>query len=152
MYHSGMKEFSQPSDRLPDRTSVSMFAFIQAGRAVEDRLEAALGPVGLSIPKFSVLSLLVKAGEPVTLSELAARMACVRSNVTQLVDRLEADGFVRRISDSTDRRSVLAELTPLGVERHVAGAAEVKRVQEEFSDSVGEFDGVLVNRLLATLV
>ena len=34
--------------------------------------------------------------------------------MTQLVDRLEADGLVRRVADPTDRRSVKAEITDEG--------------------------------------
>ena len=39
---------------------------------------------------------------------LAERLTCAKSNVTQLVDRLEADGLVRRKLDPSDRRSRLA--------------------------------------------
>jgi len=35
---------------------------------------------------------------------------------------MEADGLVRRLSDPSDRRICLAELTPLGVERAASGA------------------------------
>jgi len=42
----------------------------------------------------------------------------VRSNITQLMDRLEKDGLVRRRADRDDRRSVLAELTPAGTQAH----------------------------------
>jgi len=52
-----------------------------------------------------------------SLSDLADNQHCVRSNITQLVDRLEQDGLVRRRHDPADRRGVLAELTPPGCER-----------------------------------
>src|SRR5262249_375934 len=51
---------------------------------------------------------------------------------TQLMDRLEAEGLVRRVDDPTDRRGVRAVVTPLGVERQAAGALRVQRAQEEF--------------------
>jgi DNA-binding MarR family transcriptional regulator len=38
----------------------------------------------------------------------------VKSNITQLVDRLEADGFVSRQADPHDRRARLAALTAPG--------------------------------------
>jgi len=40
------------------------------------------------VAKFGALSHLVKEGEPLSLSECAMKMTCVRSNITQLVDRL----------------------------------------------------------------
>ena len=67
--------------------------------AIVGRLEAALEPLGLSLAKFGVLSKLVAAEEPLPLRLLAEQCACVRSNITQLVDRLEADKLVRRADD-----------------------------------------------------
>ena len=116
-----------------------MFSLINAGHAVEQSLEQALGQVGLSLAKFGALTHLVEAGEPISLSECAKRMTCVRSNVTQLMDRLEADGLVRRVKDSRDRRAVRAAVTRLGVERQAAGAKEVARVQAEL---VRTLDGI----------
>ena len=98
-----------------------MFSLVNAGRAVEQRLEGALARVGLSLAKFGALTHLMEAGEPLNLSECAKKMTCVRSNITQLMDRLEADGLVRRFDDPQDRRAVRAAVTPLGAERQAAG-------------------------------
>jgi DNA-binding MarR family transcriptional regulator len=116
------------------------FSILHAAKAIEDRIESALDSVGLSMAKQSALSRLEEAGEPLSLSDLAERLSCVRSNITQLVDRLEADGLVRRVADPDDRRSVRAELTPLGREKQAAGATEIARVQQELSDQVGSSD------------
>ena len=88
--------------------STAIFSLLHAAHVLEDRVEASLETVGLSLPKYSVLSELVKSGTSVSLSELATRLSCVRSNMTQLVDRLEADGVVRRVDDPSDRRAVKA--------------------------------------------
>lgn len=106
-----------------------MFSLMQAARLVEDRLEVILGRYDLSLAKLNVLNRLAEAGEPLTLGEIAVRLNCVRSNVTQLVDRLEDDGLVRREADATDRRSIRAVLTPLGREKQLAGSRELERVQ-----------------------
>jgi DNA-binding MarR family transcriptional regulator len=116
------------------------FALLHAAQAVGDQLEAALNEIGLSMAKQSALTKLAEAGEPLTLSDLAARLSCVRSNITQLVDRLEGDGLVRRVNDSTDRRSVRAELTATGMEKQKAGAEAMIRVQEELSQKVSGTD------------
>lgn len=100
-----------------------------AMRAVESRLEAALEPLGLSLAKFGVLSRLAAAGEPIPLGTLAEQSSCVRSNITQLVDRLEADHLVSRAPDPRDRRSIRAELTATGRERQAA-ASKVLREAE----------------------
>lgn len=128
-----------------------MFALIHAGHALEDRMELALGSAGLSTPKYSVLSELVKAGKPLALSDLASKMRCVRSNITQLVDRLEADGLVRRVDDPQDRRSILAELTASGRERQAAGAALVAQLQAEFAEKLSRADRSTLGRILSGL-
>src|ERR1700739_2926037 len=56
-------------------------AMVQAAHRVEARLEEALAGVGLSIAKFETLSILVSQDRPISLSELAAKLVCVRSNV-----------------------------------------------------------------------
>jgi DNA-binding MarR family transcriptional regulator len=110
-----------------------------------------LEQVGLSLPKFGALSHLVKEGEPLSLSECAAKMTCVRSNVTQLVDRLEADGLVRRAEDPEDRRAVRAIVTPLGKERHAAGVRQVEKVQAEFTKAVSGIDQGSLERVLSAI-
>src|SRR3954468_10775123 len=87
---------------------------LDAARAVEARAEGALGEVGLSLAKLGALRHLVLATEPLTLSQLAERHCCGKSNVTQLVDRLEAEGLVARESDPGDRRTIRAMVTPAG--------------------------------------
>src|SRR3981081_2215222 len=92
-------------------------ALVQAAHRVEARREEALAGVGLSIAKFETLSVLVSQDRPISLSELAAKLVCVKSNVTQLVDRLETEGLGKRANDPADRRAVRAEVTALGPER-----------------------------------
>ncbi len=104
---------------------------IRALHALETQLEEALEPLGLSLAKLGALSKLVAAGEPLPLSTLAERLACVRSNITQLVDRLEAEKLVARSDDPRDRRSVRAELTTLGRSRHAAGLRALDKVERD---------------------
>ena len=87
---------------------------LDAARAVEARAEGALGEIGLSLAKLGALRHLVLAPEPLTLSQLAERHCCGKSNVTQLVDRLESDGLVARESDPDDRRTIRAMVTEAG--------------------------------------
>lgn len=129
----------------------SIFALLGAAHALEARLEEALGQAELSGPKYAVLSTLVAAGEPLSLSELAARLSCVRSNVTQLIDRLEADGLVQRVDCPSDRRLVKAEITYTGRDRQRAGAEQVARLHAEFAQRVAPADRAALNRLLSAL-
>jgi len=126
-----------------------MWALMQAAQAVEQRLEEALAKVGLSGAKQAALTSLVEAGQPVALGELAERCACVRSNITQLVDRLEADALVRRVDDPADRRSLRASITPLGRERQAAGARKVAEVRRKLGKALGGINQAALRRALA---
>ncbi len=128
-----------------------LFSLLHVARSLEQRMEAALEEVGLSSAKFAALTHLVEAGEPLSLSECAARMTCVRSNITQLMDRLEAEGLVRRVDDPSDRRGVKAVVTPLGAERQAAGATKMARLQKEFAKTLSGVDQGALARALAAL-
>jgi DNA-binding MarR family transcriptional regulator len=109
-----------------------LWALLHAAGSVEGRIDAQLADVGLSLAKMAALHQLVAAGESLPLGQLAERLACVKSNVTQLVDRLEADGLVTRAPDPNDRRSRLAVLTPAGRKAFDKG----NRIQQEAEQQV----------------
>jgi len=121
---------------------------LQVAQVIERRLEEVLGRIDLSPPKFGALTQLVQTGEPLHLSELASRMTCVRSNITQLVDRLEADGLVRREEDPKDRRGVKAAITTAGRERQAAGAKIWMEFEEEVSKALAGIDRKILERAL----
>jgi len=107
---------------------------VDAARAVEAQAEHALAEVGLSLAKLGALRHLILSAEPLTLSQLAERHCCGRSNVSQLMDRLEAEGLVARTADPDDRRNIRASLTTAGraaYERANQLLAEHERALEE---------------------
>ncbi len=104
-------------------------AFLRASTRLTERLDAELEPHGLSLADYEILVHL--AAEPAAelrMTELAARTLVSRSGLTRRLDRLVESGLVERRSCPTDRRGVLAVLTPAGRRRleesaptHVAG-------------------------------
>ena len=127
------------------------FSLLGAAQAVEARIESSLSPLGLSLAKLKVLGILVGSGTPLTLGELAQRLACVRSNITQLVDRLEGDGLVRREADPADRRSIRAVVTDAGRERQHAGSTALAVVQDEISHTLARYDSAHIEQALSAL-
>src|ERR1019366_1451460 len=91
-----------------------LFAVLHASGVLEGRVESRLSEVDLSLAKLAALHHLSQAGESLPLGQLAERLRCVKSNVTQLVDRLEADGLVNRTADPNDRRSRPSGLADAG--------------------------------------
>jgi DNA-binding MarR family transcriptional regulator len=107
---------------------------------VELRLEAVLSETGLSLSKFGVLHHLIRAGEALPLSRLAERLSCVKSNMTQVVDRLEVEGLVKRMDDPEDRRSVLAAVTEEGRRRYEAGDRALVEAEKQLLEGLTESD------------
>ena len=130
----------------------TLFSVLGAADQLQERLEEALVAVGLSISKFDAMEQLIQAGEPLTLGELAGQLCCVRSNVTQLVDRLEADGLVTRGSCTEDRRSVRAKVTPIGLERHAAGVQAIRTVQREIAERLDPVRRAQLIELLSSVI
>jgi DNA-binding MarR family transcriptional regulator len=69
--------------------------------------------VGLTPPQYHLLRTLWDE-DKVPLKDLAEANNCTRATITGLIDGLEEKGFVRRIPNPDDRRSLLAELTTKG--------------------------------------
>ncbi len=128
-----------------------VFRVIGAAHGVEARLEGALDGLGLSLAKFNVLSRLAEVDEALPLSQLADRCSCVRSNITQLVDRLEADRLVERLNDPHDRRSVRAGLTSAGRERHAEALQVVLETESRVVAELNDADRAALARLLGRL-
>jgi DNA-binding MarR family transcriptional regulator len=128
-----------------------LFRYLDVADSLYDRISAALSSVGLSYAKYEVLARLRQAKAPVSLGALAVGQKCARSNITQMVDRLEAEELVRRLADPEDRRSVLAELTESGEALARQGAAQMDRISTEFAAQLGPADLTELDRLLTRL-
>ncbi len=144
MYHTYMNEHAEGGQ-------AGLFTLLHAAGAAEGHVEAKLAAAGLSLAKLAALVALREAGESLPLSHLADRLACVKSNITQLVDRLEADGLVSREADPKDRRARLAVMTAAGRDACDTGV----RIQQdaerallsELSDSERQQLGLLMAKL-----
>jgi DNA-binding MarR family transcriptional regulator len=97
-------------------------SIMRAQQILLGRLNAALRPFGLTFPRYEALMLLYYSRRgSLPLGKMGDRLQVHRASVTNVVDRLEAQGLVRRLQHETDRRAVLAEITPEG--RRVAEEA-----------------------------
>ena len=149
-HNEGVRKRPRKGARRPTAESL-VFSFLSAADAMEARLEAALSPTGLSLAKLAVLHFLAEAEEPLPLSDLAARQHCVRSNITQLMDRLEKDGLVHRRADPDDGRSVLAELTPAGTQAHAKGVRALAEAQRAIVSALKAGEATSLQNALSAL-
>lgn len=79
-------------------------------------VNAVLAPHGLKYLEYGVLATLRVSGAPyrMTPSNLQARLLFTSGGLSNLLKRLEANGWVQRTDDPQDGRGVLVCLTPKG--------------------------------------
>jgi DNA-binding MarR family transcriptional regulator len=128
-----------------------LFAVLHTSGVLEAHVESRLARVGLSIAKLAALRQLTLAGDSLPLGQLADRLACVKSNVTQLVDRLESDGLVSRAGDPGDRRSRLAVLTDEGRAAFARGSAIQQDAERDLFGALNGDETAQLHALLAKL-
>ena len=116
---------------MADQATTGLSGLLRAAGSAESRVESRLTTVGLSLPKLAALHHLIMAGDSLPLGQLAERLLCVKSNVTQLVDRLETDGLVSRAPDPNDRRSCLAVITGAGRKSYARGMKIQRDAEQE---------------------
>ncbi len=97
-------------------------SIMRAQQIVLARVDDALRPWELTFARYVVLVLLTFSKEGILpLGKMGDRLMLHQASVTNLVDRLEDQGYVRRRPHPTDRRTTLAELTDAG--RAIVGDA-----------------------------
>jgi DNA-binding MarR family transcriptional regulator len=121
---------------------------MRTAHAAQAHAESPLNDVGLSLAKLAALSALKDAGKSLPLGQLADRLSCVKSNITQLADRLEADGFINRAPDPTDRRSRLAVLTTEGRRACDEGIPLHARIERDLFGELSEAEAQQLAALL----
>ena len=72
--------------------------------------------------------------------------------MTHRIDRLAADGLVRRVRDADDRRRVFVELTPKGRRQVDRASAARFEVAADALSVLGPRDALRLSDLLRTLV
>ena len=130
---------------------MDLLALLHTAYDAQATVEAKLGAAGLSLAKLSALKALADAGESLPLSQLAERLSCVKSNITQLVDRLEGDGFVKRDADPRDRRTRLAVLTGAGRKACIDGTRIQQAAERELLTTLTRDEAAQLATLLAKL-
>jgi DNA-binding MarR family transcriptional regulator len=140
-----------PAESAVRHSEATLYSFLEVADRLFEAIADVLARVGLSYAKYEVLEHLRQANEPVTLGALAEGQHCARSNITQLVDRLETEGLVRRVDDPDDRRAVRAELTPDGLALAAEGATQVELVRAQFAASFTAPERLELGRLLAKI-
>lgn len=128
---------AEPADRTPtdgnpvldERASSEGLLLALLGQHAMRRLRAAHLATGLSPRQFHILGLLHDHG-PMTQRQLGTVMDIDPSILVGLLNPLEADGYLSRDRDPTDRRRHVVTLTPTG-EQQLDHATTAQRHAED---------------------
>jgi len=127
-----------------------LWRMIRAAQMIDNRIDAVLADVELSRAKLAVLHHLNDAAEPLSLTKLATMQCCVKSNITNLIDRMQSEGLVERLSDDQDRRSVRVQVTRDGRRLYTHGidlvAKEERQLLKNFNFDDREQLAELISR------
>jgi DNA-binding MarR family transcriptional regulator len=82
---------------------------------IEKRVRAGLREeFGTTLPRFDLMAQLERHPEGLKMNELSRLLMVTGGNVTGIVDQLEKEGLVERVSEPEDRRAWLIRLTSSG--------------------------------------
>jgi DNA-binding MarR family transcriptional regulator len=102
-------------------------SIMRAQQIVQGRVDEALRPFDLTFARYEALVLLsFSRTGALPLGKMGDRLMLHPTSVTNIIDRLETQGFVHRTRHPTDRRTTLAEIT-----------ADGRRVVEKATEAVG---------------
>ena len=98
----------------PGPRYVALLQLLRTADTIWNSSRVFFGRWDLSPAQFNLLNLLTGPGDGLTQSELSRELLTHRSNITGLVDRLEARGLVARHEEAGDRRAWRVVLTAAG--------------------------------------
>jgi DNA-binding MarR family transcriptional regulator len=88
---------------------------VRTGQALLGEIERSIWlTAGIPHPVATALAVIDGAGEPLTPSQVSDRVLVASATMTATLDLLEHRGWIRRVPNPADRRSVLIEITPDG--------------------------------------
>jgi len=142
---------TQDAVPVPAAQHAAWYQLLQAHSKIIQEVEARLLRAG-QIPHqwYDVLVTLEKApGQRLRMSELAGSIVTSRSTLTRLVDRLEAEGLLRREACPNDLRGSYAVLTPAGAKARLAAWPIVSRsIVELFASHVSDQEADVIAKAL----
>jgi DNA-binding MarR family transcriptional regulator len=129
-------------------------SFLNGVAKINECLEAELRCFGLDLGEYEILVHLSESPErALRMSDLAGRVRQSRSRLTHTIARMESKGLVSRAACPSDRRGVIAELTPLGLELLVEAApAHVESVRRALVDPVDPNDFEALGRAMNAVI
>jgi DNA-binding MarR family transcriptional regulator len=105
---------------------LAVTSIMRAQQILLAELDSILKPYGLTFARYEALVLLTFSRRgSMPLSKIGERLMVHPTSVTNTIDRLERQGFVRRMPNPRDGRGTLAEITDHGRETVEGATADL---------------------------
>lgn len=99
----------------PSMTMAAVTGIMRVQQIIQSAVDGALKPHGLTFARYEALTLLTfSRRSSLPMRVMGERLQLHPTSVTNIVDRLEKDGLVKRVPHPTDRRTTLVEITDHG--------------------------------------
>ncbi|MFO7191869.1 MULTISPECIES: MarR family transcriptional regulator [Thermocrispum] len=113
----------------PSRTMAAVTSVMRVQQIIQSAVDTALKPHQLTFARFEALVLLsFSRRSALPMRVMGERLQLHPTSVTNIVDRLEADGLVKRVPHPSDRRATLVEITEPGRQRLKAATEAVTSI------------------------
>ncbi|OZM73927.1 MarR family transcriptional regulator [Amycolatopsis antarctica] len=132
----------------PSGTMAAVTGVMRVQQIIQSAVDGALKPHGLTFARYEALILLTFARRAsLPMRVMGERLQLHPTSVTNIVDRLERDGLVKRVPHPTDRRTTLVEITPEGRARKDEATSAVTEIDFGLRGLTDKQTGQLVDLL-----
>ena len=119
------------NEELIDSVAQNLFLALPIFRKRLLHMDVIQREYNVPLSHVQVMAMLNDNG-PMNVSEISHRLGIAKPNITPLIDRLIAEGFVERRRDEHDRRMVIVTICEPGV-------ARLMEIRDKMQELVGEW-------------
>ena len=132
----------------PSTVMAAVTSIMRVQQILQSAVDGALKPHGLTFARFEALVLLYHSQRgSLPMRVMGQRLQLHPTSVTNIVDRLEADGLVKRLPHPTDRRTTLVVISEAGQQRRAEATEAVTAVDFGLRGLTDRPTGALTDRL-----
>jgi DNA-binding MarR family transcriptional regulator len=95
------------------RQKLLLHLLLHTGRMLDERVRSELSAYDLHQGQARLLDALLNTG-PMNIGQLAIGLQVAQPTITSMLQRMEGNGFVRRVQDASDGRVMMMHLTAKG--------------------------------------
>lgn len=111
-----LRRFIKQTTPMP-QAEETILSLMLASHIIRERISQVLASANITMGQYNILKIL-RGSDPVigrTRGEISQRLVERNPDVTRMIDRIEALGYVSRVRNTTDRRTSSAVITELGL-------------------------------------